>query len=49
MAATAVAAATGYSAYRIGQIAQRYGADGLDDIRDGRHTLRAGRPEPPFP
>jgi transposase len=43
MTATAVAAVTGYSAYWIGQIAQRYNSDGPDGVRDRRHTNCAGR------
>src|SRR5690349_4731578 len=38
MTATAVARATGYSAYWIGQIARRYNRDGADGVRDRRHT-----------
>ena len=38
---------TGYSAYWIGQIAQRYNTDGPDGVRDRRHTLYAGRPDLP--
>jgi transposase len=45
MTATAVAAVTGYSAYWIGQIAQRYNTDGPDGVRDRRHTECAGRPD----
>ena len=46
MTATAVAAVTGYSAYWIGQIARRYNTDGPDGVRDRRHAMCAGRPEP---
>jgi hypothetical protein len=38
MTATAVAAITGYSAYWIGQIAQRYNADGPDGMRERRRA-----------
>ena len=47
MTATAVAAVTGYSAYWIGQIAQRYNIDGPDGVRDRRHRECAGRPALP--
>lgn len=45
MTATAVAALTGYSAYWIGHIAQRYNTEGPDGVRDRRHALCAGRPD----
>src|SRR5260370_9038772 len=47
MTATAVAAVTGYSAYWIGQIAQRYNTDGPEGVRDRRHALCARRPDLP--
>jgi hypothetical protein len=47
MTATAVAVATGYSAYWIGQIARRYNRDGPDGVRDRRHTMCTGRPDLP--
>lgn len=47
MAATAVAALTGYSAYWIGHIARRYNTDGPDGVCDRRHTLCTGQPDLP--
>src|SRR5215831_15217042 len=47
LTATAVAAVTGYSAYWIGRIAQRYNTDGPDGVRDRRHTECAGRADLP--
>jgi transposase len=47
MTATAVAAATGYSAFWIGQIARRYNTNGPDGVRDRRHELCTGHPALP--
>jgi transposase len=43
MAATAVAAVTGYSAYWIGQIARRSSARGPDGVKDQRRLARPHR------
>src|SRR5262245_56874566 len=43
IAATAVAAITGYSANWVGQIAWRYNTEGPDGVRDRRQAMCAGR------
>src|SRR5215470_7725858 len=44
LTATAIARVTGYSAYRIGQIARRYNRTGPDGVRNQRRHGRTGQP-----
>jgi hypothetical protein len=47
MTATPVAVSMGYSAYWIGQIAQRYNTEGQEGVRDRRHTTGTAQPDLP--